>query len=79
MEQGGHSTCGRFYSFVWKRKPKSSLRDGVFYSCDKGVMSAEQYSVSSRVTYIVLRGRSCLIVLNAHVPTEDDSKCLFLG
>jgi hypothetical protein len=38
--------------------------------------------VSARMSYIVLRGRWCNIVLNAHAPTEekgDDSKdSLFL-
>ena len=74
MGQRGHSKSRGLYFFLWKRNENHQLRTGVFVhqriaSAVKGVEF-----VSDRVSYIVLRGRWCnIIVLNVHAPSEDKS------
>jgi hypothetical protein len=66
------------YFLLWQRAGKSSIENRIF--CHQRVVSTIKRAefVSDRMSYIVLRGRWCnIIVLNAHTPTEekrDDSK-----
>ena len=67
--------------FLWKRKRKSSIvkRISVHQRIVSAVTKVE--FVSSRVLYIVLRGRWCnIIFLNIYAPSDeksDDSKDSF--
>ena len=60
--------------FLWKRKRKSSIgnRNFVHHRIVSAVKRVE--FVSDRVSYIVLRGRWCnVVVLNVRAPSEDKS------
>jgi hypothetical protein len=69
------------YFFLWQRAGKSSIGNRIFVH--QTIVSAIKRVefVSDRISYIVLRGRWCnVIVLNVHAPTEekgDDSKDSF--
>jgi hypothetical protein len=66
------------YFFLWQRAGKSSI--GKSFFVHQRIVSAIKRVefVSDRMSYTVLRGRWCnIIVVNAHAPTEekgDDSK-----
>ena len=69
----GYCTSRRLYFILWKRKQKSI---GNRYFVHHRIVSAVKRveCVSGRVSYIVLRGRWCnVIVLNVHAPSEDKS------
>jgi hypothetical protein len=67
--------------FLWQRAGKSSIGNR-FFVHQRIVSAIKRVEfLSARMSYIVLRGRWCnIIVLNAHAPTEekgDDPKDSF--
>jgi hypothetical protein len=67
---------------MWQRAGRSSIGNRFFFVHQRIVPAIKRVEfVSARMSYIVLRGRWCnIIVLNAHAPTEgkgDDSKDRF--
>ena len=74
MGQMGHSKRRRLYFFQWKRNSKSSVCNKIFVNQRRASAVKRLEFVSDRVSYIVLRGRWCnIIVLNVHAPSEDKS------
>jgi hypothetical protein len=77
----GHGKRGELYSFLWKRKRKSSIgnRICVHHITVSAVTRAE--FVIDKISCTGLRGRWCnIIVLYAHAPSQekgDDSKDSF--
>jgi len=71
---------GDYRIFIWKRKRQLSIRNRIFVrSRIVSAVKREEF-LSYRVSYIVLRGRWCNIVLNVHAQSEensDDSKDSF--
>jgi len=71
--QWGHCR-GRILQFFNVKKLKSSVGSGFFehHRIVSAVKRAE--FVSDRMSYIVLRGRWCnIIVFNVHAPSEEES------
>jgi len=74
--------AGDYNFFLWKKKWKSSIGNtiSIHHKIVSAVKTAEL--VSDRVSYIVMRGHWCyIIVLNVHAPSEeksDDSKDSFM-
>jgi hypothetical protein len=71
-EDGGTEPAGEYKFFYGKRNENHELGTGFF--AHMRIMSAVKRveSVSDRMSYIILRGRWChIIVLNVHAPTED--------
>jgi hypothetical protein len=69
---GGTESTGEYIFFYGKRNENHELGTGFFIH--KRIMSAVKRVkfVSDRMSYIILRGRWCnVIVLNVHAPTED--------
>jgi hypothetical protein len=65
-----------------ERKQKSSIKNKIFFVHHRRVSTAKRVDfVSDKVSYIVLRGRRCnIIVVNEHGPSDDkrdDSKDSF--
>jgi hypothetical protein len=59
------------YFFLWQRAGKSSIGNS-FFVHQRIVSAIKRVEfVSDRMSYIVLRGRWCNIVLNAHAPTGE--------
>jgi hypothetical protein len=77
----GHSKSRGLYFFLWKRKRKSSIGIGFFVRHRRVSAVQRVESVSDRMSYIVLRGHWCnIIVLNVHALSEeksDDSDGIF--
>ena len=78
MGQRGHCKSRGLYFFLWKRKGKSSVWNRIFvHHRIVSALKREEF-VSERMSYIVLRGRWCnIVVLNVRAPSEeksDDSK-----
>jgi hypothetical protein len=72
MRRRWHQTCWRIHIFYGKGNENHELGTGLFVH--KRIISAVKRVefVSDRVSYIILRGRWChIIVLNVHGPTED--------
>jgi hypothetical protein len=73
-QMGGqwHQTCGRIHIFYRNGNENQELGTGFFIR--KRIISAIKRVgfVSGRMSYIILRGRWCqVIVLNVHAPTDD--------
>jgi hypothetical protein len=69
---GGNEPAGEYTFFYGKGNENYVLGTGFFIH--KRIMSAVKgmECVSDRMSYIILRGRWCnIIVLNVHAPTED--------
>jgi hypothetical protein len=72
LEGGGTEPAGEYIFFYWKGNDNHELGTGFFVH--KIIISAVKRVefVSDRMSYIMLRGRWChIIVLNVHAPTED--------
>jgi hypothetical protein len=62
------------YFFLWQRAGKSSIANRFFVHQRMASAIKRVEFVSDRMSYIVLRGRWCnIIVLNEHAPTEEKS------
>jgi hypothetical protein len=71
-EGGGTEPAGEYTFFYGKGNENHAL--GTSLSVHKRIISAVKRveSVSDRMSYIILRGCWChIIVLNVHAPTED--------
>jgi hypothetical protein len=71
-EGGGTEPAGEYAFFYGKGHENHELRTGLFVH--KRIISSVKVVefVSDRMSYIILRGRWChIIVLNVHAPTED--------
>jgi hypothetical protein len=71
-EGGGTEHAGEYMFFYGKGIENNEL--GRIYFVHKRIISAVKRVefVSARMSYIILRGRWChIIVLNVHAPTED--------
>jgi exonuclease III len=71
-DKGGTEPAGDYTFFYGNGNADHHLRTGVFVH--KRIISAVKRVefVSDRMSYIILRGRWCdVIVLNVHAPTED--------
>jgi hypothetical protein len=69
---GGNEPAGEYMFFYGRGNENHELGTGFFVH--KRIMSAVKRMeyVSDRMSYIILRGRWCnIIVLNVHGPTED--------
>jgi hypothetical protein len=68
---GGTEPAGEHTFFYGKGNENHELDTGIFVH--KRIMSAvtRVEFVSDSMSYIILRGRWCNIVLNVHAPTED--------
>jgi exonuclease III len=80
LDGGGIEPAGQHTFFYGKGNENHELGTGFSYI--KGITSAVKRVelISDRMSYIILRGRWCDIVLNVHTPTEnktDDMKYRF--
>jgi len=81
MGQSCDSKSRGLYFSLWKRKRNHHL--GTAFFLHHRIVSAIKRAgfVSNRVSYIVLGGRWCNIVLNVHAPSEEenyDTKVIFM-
>jgi hypothetical protein len=67
MDRGGTESSGDYTFFNGNEHENHEL--GMEFFIHKGIMSSE--FISDRLSYIILRGGWCNIVLNVHGPVED--------
>jgi hypothetical protein len=69
---GGTEPAGEYAFFYGKGNENHELGTGIFVrKTIKSVVKKVEF-VSERISYIILRGRWChIIVLNVHAPTKD--------
>ena len=81
MGHRGHGKKRGLFLFLLKRKRQLSIRNRIFVHLKIASTVKRVVFVSERVSYVVLRGRWCnIIVLNVHAQSEensDDSKDSF--
>ena len=80
-DKEGRVRTGDYSLFLWKRKRKPSVANRIFVH-HRLISTVKRVDfVSDRMSYIVLRGQWCnIIVLNVHASTQeksDDSKNIF--
>ena len=84
MGQRGLCKNRGFYFLLWERKRKSLIGNRFIVNHRRvSAVKRAQFFFSDRMTYIVLRGHRCnIIVLIVHEPSEeknsDDSKYSFM-
>ena len=73
MGERRHGKTWDYISFLWKTRRKSSIGDRIFLVNHRIILAVRRVEfVSDRVSYIVLRGCWCnIIVLNVHAPNEE--------
>jgi hypothetical protein len=68
---GGTEPAGQYTFFYGKRNQNHELGTGFFVHKRISAVKRAEF-LSDRMSYIILRGRWCdIIVLNVHAPTED--------
>jgi exonuclease III len=69
--RGGTEPSGEYIFFYGKGNENHELGTGIFVH--KRIMTADKMVefISDRMSYIILRGRWCDIILSVHAPTED--------
>jgi hypothetical protein len=80
MEEWWHRTSRRMHIFYEKGNEKHEI--GIYFFVRKRIISEIKRVefVSERMSYIILRGRWChIIVLNVHVQTEDKIQRVFIN
>ena len=74
MGQRRQCKSKRLYSFLQKRKEKSSIGNRIFVQHRIVSAACYQQFVNDRMSFIVLRGNWCnIIVLNVHALTREES------
>jgi hypothetical protein len=68
-----HGKTWDYISFLWKRRRKSSIGDRIFFLHHRIILAVRRVEfVSDRVSYIVLRGCWCnIIVMNVHSSNDE--------
>jgi len=74
MGQRGHFKSRGLYLFRRKLKRQSSIGNRTYCTSQNNIRIKRVVLLSNRMSYIVLRGQWCnIIVKNVHAPTEDES------
>jgi hypothetical protein len=72
--KGGTARAGDCTFFCRKGNENHQLGTGIFVHQRRVPAVKKVEFISDRMSYIVLRGRWCnIIVLNAHAPTEEEN------
>ena len=82
MRQRGHSKSRALFFFSMETETIIISWEQDFFVHHKAVSAVKRVEfISDRMSYVVLRGRWCNIVLNLHAPSvdkSDDSKDIFM-
>jgi hypothetical protein len=72
-EGGGTEPAGEYIVFYGKGNENHELGTGFFFVHKRIISAIKRVEfISDRMSYIILRGRRChIILLNVHAPTED--------